>query len=199
VQHLVALAVAAAVSSSPPAPLVPTSIGVAPSTAESAYLLDAPERRVRAIGTLLRKAVTDGLRRSVTFAMMLRALEDSDVIVQIVEARHLPRSTLGRVRLVPGTGPFRFLRIEIGHHARGDELIALIGHELLHAIEIARAPDVRDGPALAQYYRRIGFRSGTAHQFDTHAAITAQRRIRRELAGIHLEDSDALFATVGIR
>jgi hypothetical protein len=182
VLHIFALAVTAAVLSNPTAPLVPPWLSTAPSSSESSYLLEAPERRVRAMGTHLQKAVAQGLRRSLTFAAMLRGLEDSDVIVQIVEVRHLPRATLARILIVPGTGEVRYLRIEVGHHRGGDDLIALIGHELFHALEIASAREVRDEPALAGLYRRIGFRSGSIHQFDTRAAVAAERRVRQELA-----------------
>lgn len=179
--HLFTLAMTAAMMSHPPAGFVAPLVPAAPPASEIAYLLEAPERRVRALTSHLQRALAAGLQRSPTFLAMLRALEDSDVIVQIIESR-LPSSTQGRILMGRVTEHIRYLRIEVGYNRAGDDLIALIGHELRHAVEIAAAPGIRDEPALARHYRRIGFNSGGSHQFDTAAARTAERDVRKELA-----------------
>jgi hypothetical protein len=61
------------------------------------------------------------------------------------------------------------------------ELIALIGHELRHALEVAQVPDVRDESALVRLYERIGQRSVKGHEYDTNAAQDAGRAVRKEL------------------
>ncbi len=164
-------------------PFVPRGALPVPALSEFEieYLLEAPERRVRVMTPHLAEAVSDGLRRSPTFGAIMRALEDTDVIVQVVWLPNLPRGTDAQLALVNGGGDFRFLRIHVGFTRRGDDLIALLGHELLHALEIAAAPEVRNEQALAAYYARIGFRLANPHQFDTHEARTIERRIRREL------------------
>ena len=47
--------------------------------------------------------------------------------------------------------------------------IALLGHELRHATEVAAAPDVRDEAALARLIARIGWAKSRG-QFETDAA-----------------------------
>jgi hypothetical protein len=164
-------------------PSVPPALPLVTALTEGdvEYLLEAPARRVRAMAPHLGRSVAEGLRRSPTFAGLMVALEQSDVIVQVVEHRHLPQATPAHTVLVNGTGAFRFLRIHVGIHRRGDDLVALLGHELFHALEIARATEVRDESALAAHYERIGFRGPRPHQFDTHDARTVEARVRREL------------------
>ena len=64
-------------------------------------------------------------------------------------------------------------------HLAPDETIALIGHELRHALEVAASPDVRDQAGLTKLYKRIGEPAGCAHSFDTRAAQNTGRRVRR--------------------
>lgn len=176
------LMLAAAMMLPPAAPNVPRPLDpLALSDAERHYLTHAPERRVRATTELLAWHVAEGLRRSPTFAAMMRALEDTDVIVHLVEATHLPPLTDAQTVFVTQVEGHRFLRVHLGLHRRGDGLIALLGHELMHALEIAGAPEVRDERALEALYRRIGHRGPRALQFDTQEARLMERRIHREL------------------
>ena len=62
------------------------------------------------------------------------------------------------------------------------EAIALIGHELQHALEIADATEVRDTTSLVRLYERIGHMSIGEHAYDTEAARDTGRVVRRELA-----------------
>jgi hypothetical protein len=180
VLHLFSLAIAATLMSHP-SPVAAPAVPAAPAARDVASLLDAPHRRVRAMAPHLQAALAEGVRRSDTLAGLVWALEDSDVIVQIVGAWDRAASTPARTLLVPGNGEMRYVRIEISRQLAGHELIALIGHELFHAFEIALARGVRDEPALARHYQRIGFRVGPGHQFDTQAARMAERAIRHEL------------------
>jgi hypothetical protein len=179
--HLIVLALTATTLTTP---FVSRSALPVPalSELEIEYLLEAPTRRVRIMTPHLAGAVSDGLRRSPTFGAIVRALEDTDVIVQVVWLPHLPRGIDAQLVMMKGGGDFRYLRIHLGFTRRGDDLIALLGHELLHALEIAAAPEVRNEQALAAYYARIGFRLANQHQFDTHEARIIERRIRRELS-----------------
>ena len=52
----------------------------------------------------------------------------------------LPKGTLGRLTMMPPAGEYRYLRIQIRADLSRREAIALIGHEMQHAMEIAGAP-----------------------------------------------------------
>jgi hypothetical protein len=160
----------------------------APSNAPSLspahhLLLNAPERRVRATDARLRSLLAEGLTRSRTFASLVTALNRSDVIVYIESVMVLPKGTMGRLSMMPLAGAFRYLRVQIRAELSRSEAIALIGHELRHAMEIAAATDVRDASAMIRLYQRIGHASAGEHAYDTEAAQDTGRIVRRELAG----------------
>jgi hypothetical protein len=178
VPHLFAIALSAVLALAPgdtlkaPLPLTP---------AEADELLTSPLRHVRALHPELAAALAKGVRRSATVGFLVASLQQSDVIVQIVAAAAMPLSTSARLMLVPKPKAVRFLRIEMRVEGGEDDLIALLAHELRHAVEIADAYEVRDERALIALYRRIGHRDGGERQFDTEAAHETARQVRREL------------------
>jgi len=155
----------------------------ASSTVSPAHylLLNAPDRRVRATDARLQSLLAEGLNRSRTFASLVTALNRTDVIVYVESVMTLPKDTMGRLTMTPKTGDFRYLRVQIRADLSRREAIALIGHELRHALEIADATEVRDSTAMIGLYERIGHTSGGDHDYDTDAAQDTGRTVRREL------------------
>jgi hypothetical protein len=147
----------------------------------SHLLLAAADRRVRAADSVVQSFIEEGLRRSPTFASLLTSLNRRDVIIYVERLMTLPRETIGRLTIVPMAHQQRYLRVQIRADLTRGEAIALIGHELTHALEIADAPDVRDADSLARLYQRIGHSAGGEHAYDTAAARDAGRKVRREL------------------
>ena len=150
-------------------------------------LLTAPDRRVRTTDSRIQRLLEDGMQRSVTFAQLVTALNTTDVIVYLEPVHYLRNSVAGRMILLPVGASQRYLRIQIRSDLTAVDTIALMGHELQHALEIAAAREVRDESALVSLYTRIGFGmsdggSGT-HNFDTAAAQRTGRQVRFELAG----------------
>lgn len=166
---------------------IPFAVPEAPDTGcdlspgELTGLLEDPGRRVRGLTPRMADVLDAGARRSSTFLRLLRLLEQKDVIVQILDDPTLRPSTPAQLLIVPVRGAIRFLRVQVGYDRGGDDLVALVGHELLHALEIAREPQVRDASTLQALYTRIGFGTNRVLQFDTDAAIMVEKRIRREL------------------
>ena len=119
-------------------------------------LLNAPDRRVRAPDARVHSLLAEGLHRSRTFAALITALNRTDVIVYIESVMTLPKDTMGRLTMMPRGGEFRYLRVQIRADLSRREAIALIGHELQHALEIADATEVRDTTSLIRLYERIG-------------------------------------------
>ena len=111
------------------------------------------------------------------------ALNRSDVIVYIESGRGLPSTIAGRMLLAAGPDGQRYLRIQVTGHTRSNELIALVGHELRHALEVAESPEVRDERTLITLYERIGHPVGGNHRYDTAAAQDTGRQVRIELMG----------------
>ena len=79
-------------------------------------------------------------------------------------------------------GGQRYLRVQVRAMMQGDHVIAVVAHELHHALEVAGDKSVVDEVTLAELYRRIGHASIGAHGYDTDGARAAGIRVRDELA-----------------
>jgi len=82
--------------------------------------------------------------------------------------------------MLPTAHGQRYVRIQIALRGAPDDAIAILGHELQHAIEVAQEVSVNGQDELAALYRRIGTRSGDK-VYDTVAAQEVGRLVRREL------------------
>lgn len=162
---------------------VPASAAEPLNDAEVRALMSSERRHVRPADKRVSSAIAEGLRRSHTFASLVFALDRSDVIVYIETAAGMPTSLAGRMLIVAGPNSQRYLRIQVSATLRGNELIALVGHELQHALEVAESPDVRDEKTLIALYQAIGHAGQGLHRYDTMAAQNAGRQVRTELIG----------------
>jgi hypothetical protein len=152
----------------------------APSLSESA-LLDAPTRHIRTVNNSVHKLLRSGFKRSPSFAALVRRLQASDVYVYIEELPKLPGSLDGRMMMLPRAHEHRYVRIQIVLRGSPEDSVAVLGHELQHAVEVAEAEDVIDDEGMVRLYQKIGMRGG-AHLYDTAAAQEMGRTVRREMA-----------------
>ena len=85
------------------------------------------------------------------------------------------------LRFVSRAAGLRYLLVQV---ARWDvsptDRVAWLAHELQHAVEIARAPDVQDNASVARLYRQIGWQSGRG-RFETSEARWVGRLARFQL------------------
>jgi hypothetical protein len=153
------------------------------ATAQEPQEQSPPVQHVRPVSGL-RSLVDEAARRSSEVRTLLDQLEATDVIVYI-RGRNFDDSELdGRVALLAVTKLQRYLVIEISSIETTIVQMSTLGHELYHALEIAREPSIVDTRSLAAHYRRIGEQQGDAIgrlTFETEAAFQAGRRTRREL------------------
>jgi hypothetical protein len=91
---------------------------------------------------------------------------------------------VAKTRFITRAGRHRYLRISIDARAHEDPAVALLGHELQHAWEIAQAGWVADQDGVAELYRQIGHRTGGDAgllQVDTRAGPDVERQVFAEL------------------
>lgn len=127
--------------------------------------------------------LAEGRRRSATFRQLADAIQAADVLV-FVETR--PRlASAGSVVFAGSTGSTRILRVRVRTPGCTDPLVAVLGHELAHVMELAAAPEVTSEDTLAAHYERVGLRmsmTATAvRRYETTAAREVEGRIRDEL------------------
>lgn len=137
----------------------------------------AVQSRLRGADPGAREVLAAGLARSPTFRAIARTLESSDVIVYI-ETRSLRRS--GQLQFVGATPGARYVRVAVQVPGREEELVGWLAHELWHAVEIARARDVRSEAGLSVFYRRVGTFSLSGGEVETEQARVVQARVVAE-------------------
>ncbi len=138
--------------------------------------------RVRPNDTRIATMLLEGLRRSPSLAALVDRVEASDVIVYLELQPAIERRLAGCVTWVTSAGRYRYLRASINPELPPDALIAAIGHELQHVVEIIDSPAVTDPSSLLALYQRIGSGgSQGAPKLDTAAARAAGAQVRKDL------------------
>jgi hypothetical protein len=154
------------------------------SAAAHAKPTDLP--RVRPLDPSLTEIVDAGSHRSSTFHALLDRLEAGDVIVYL-QYGHLPSGLQGRLTFLTEAAGLRYVMVEVARELDAPRLIAIVGHELQHAVEVLQQPQIVSPATFASAYERSGFKrrqfADGAVGFDTHAAVDVGRQVWRELAG----------------
>jgi hypothetical protein len=156
------------------------ALGLVPSTHADSLVAANPHARVRPMQKQVEAVLATGMERSATFRRLVQRIEASDVIVY-VEARRGLREGVGAVmRFVTRSATDRFVRIQLNADYSPHMLVALLGHELQHVVEVADHPDVQSPDDLRAFYRRTGVRTGP-DAFDSEAARDAGYQVRAEI------------------
>ena len=131
---------------------------------------------VRPLNKRVRAALDLSYASSSTVRRLVDELEASDVIVHILTRPEGP-GPQGTLRFVAAAHGARFVRVTVDTALSDRELGALIGHELHHAVEVARARWVQNQESFAALYRRVGQATDlAARHYDTaEARLVAQR------------------------
>ena len=173
-----------ALAGAPAGPSKPTLSVAAPSLAEIAtHLFAADNRRLRAATPRVGSLITEGIRRSRTFAGLVADLHQTNVIVYVETSMGLPNDVAGRILFASAAGDQRYLRVQLRATLTRDAMISVMAHELRHALEVAGEHSVVTEKALEEFYRRVGDSSHAGGGYDTEAARAAQRVVRSELIG----------------
>jgi len=115
---------------------------------------------VRGVDAAASALLETGRSRSATFRRLVETLESSDVVVYVGRG---PRTAPADLRFVSASTYGRHLRITLNVAQDEAKLLALLGHELQHAVEVASAPSIADAAAMKKYYEAhgvVGVRGG---------------------------------------
>lgn len=143
--------------------------------------------RTRGLSSSAQALLVEGSQRSAIVNGLLAELEHSDLIVDVSDV--MPGGGAGPASYLSFThddGTSRYVLIRIDRlRLSSHERIIWLGHELQHALEVAAAPEVRDGAGLARLLRRIGWES-VQDRFETLEACVVGNRVRSEILGRRL-------------
>jgi hypothetical protein len=160
------------------------TLALAAATHAAAGQRQTFERNVRTEDAGLRELIRDARSASPTFRELLDRLEGSDIIVHVARRPDMRVSLEGQLNFVARAGGRRYLRVAVAGRLPARRLVAIVAHELQHAVEIADDGAIVDAPTLAQAYRRLADRSQTRRdgvlEFETRTAIDVAARVWRE-------------------
>jgi hypothetical protein len=134
--------------------------------------------RVRATDAEAAVLLGEGRARSATFRALVDAIQQSDLIVYI-DTR--PLKLPAQLRLVAVTPGCRHVQVSVRIPGLPTNLIAWLGHELQHAVELAGAPEVRDQASLRDFYGHSGLGYGGDDHVESAAAQETWIRVLYEL------------------
>src|SRR5436190_17837277 len=147
--------------------------------AVSSVVAASPSPRVRSTDRAIAALMAEAESRSPSFRSLVRTIERTDGIVYVERGRcgHGVHACLTH-SIVAGES-FRLLRIIVDGVGSPIQLMAVIGHELQHAVELLSDHAVRSAAAAYLYYAR---EAPTAR--DSFAPVETTAAVR---AGITIE------------
>ena len=128
--------------------------------------------------------IVRGYAASPAFRRLVGVIERSDLIVH-VEQVILPGDGLAAsTRFVTHAGGRRYVRITLYGIWSLHQAIALIGHELQHAGELATAGWVVDQATCLELFHRIGHRTCDRRRvcYETEAAMAAGAEVWKDVS-----------------
>jgi hypothetical protein len=156
------------------------------TTAGGSIASTVPAARVRTLDAPVRDLLLAGWARSATLRDLMARFDRSGWLVFVQSGPCPEKAALGCLLHVVGRYEGRpYLRINVDvHRQHPDAVVATLGHEMQHALEVAESPDVIDAPTLRALFARIGtpsVRSRHAMSYETPAAVEIGVRVLREM------------------
>jgi len=145
---------------------------------------DASAAKVRALNPAGIALLADAREKSATVRDLAQQIEAGNLVVYVhVSAlpKYGPESGLS---FVGASAAQRFVLIRVASDASQDRQIELLGHELVHATDVARTPWVASDTQFQMLMSLTGWRDATkATGYETSAASAIEHKVRREIAG----------------
>jgi hypothetical protein len=139
---------------------------------------------VRPTTQRLATLIDEASARSQTFRGVVAAIERTDGMVFVEEGRCPRRVPACLIWQLTHAGRYRVLFTMIDTRRPDIDLMASIGHELRHALEVLDEPSIQSTAAIRQFYLRVG-------EFRSHIAETAAARETGDAIRWELEKSFA--------
>ena len=141
---------------------------------------------MRVVDPDLKLLLERGTAQSPTLRALVRQVEATPILVFVECAARLPSGVGARMNFITSVTDLRYVRIGVDCSLTHRWQIALLAHELQHALEVGSHPDVVDVEDMESLYEDIGFRTprdGTFRHFESNAAIAVPRAVDHELGG----------------
>jgi hypothetical protein len=140
---------------------------------------DNAKPRVRSSHPYIRAMIGEASQRSATFRGLVEAIEKTDGIVYVEQGECGHRVTACLTMSIAAAAEFRFLRVLVDARQPDWDVMASIGHELRHALEVLSEAALKSTESIILYYFREGMTMGDT--FETSAAIRAGDAVKNEV------------------
>ena len=125
--------------------------------------------------------VASSLERSLIVNSLAEQLKATDVVAYVVTEPHAINGRDSGIRFLGRSKAQRFMVITVNSALSEDRQIALVGHELQHAVDMSRSKWVTDQERMGQYFTRVGWRIGDVPGYETLSAMQTERKVGKEL------------------
>jgi hypothetical protein len=139
---------------------------------------------VRFLDSVLKGLFEQGLQQSPTLRALVDKIEAAPILVFIEGDIRMPAHIGARLNFVTSVNGMRYVRVDIDCTLSVRRQVALMAHELQHALEIGQRTDILDAEGMESLYEEIGFQSsdnGYHKSYETEAAKAVQRAVDNEL------------------
>ena len=155
------------------------------------FTLLAPHRsyaqsspHIRILDPILKELFDHGVGQSPTFRALIEKVEATPILVFVEADIRMPARIGARLSFVTSVNGLRYVRVHVDCTLSPRRQIALLAHELQHALEIGERTDILDVEDMESLYENIGFESldnGSHKSFETEAAIAVQHAVDDEI------------------
>jgi hypothetical protein len=166
------------------------ALSFTPAAAAESVIIDtlALQTQVRTTDQRLARLLNEGVRNSPTLRALVERLNDSDVVVYVRCDVMPPLGIAGRLSFVGTGGGYRYVLVRVSYLHSHAQQLAILGHELQHAVEVAETPAIVDPESLAREYSgNVGFATFTApnsrQTYNSLAANDVGNRVLMEMIG----------------
>ena len=139
-----------------------------------------PGPRVRSSHAYLRAMISEAGLRSPTFRGIVAQIEATDGIVYVEHGACKQNVHACLAMDVTTAGNFRMLRVIVDARQPDWDVMASIGHELRHALEVLENRGIVDNARMYLFYAET--RDAKDRPFETRAATDAGFAVRREVS-----------------
>ena len=139
--------------------------------------IDMP--RVRSGHAYIRAMIDEAARRSPSFRRLIEAIEATDGIVYVEDGTCGHSVTACLSLTISSAGQHRTLFVLVDARQPDWEVMASIGHELRHALEVLENASITTTAAIYFFYKYEAHASG--EPFETEAAVRAGNAVRNEV------------------
>jgi hypothetical protein len=141
---------------------------------------------VRFLDPVLKGLFDHDIEQSPTLRALVDKVEAAPILVFIEGDIRMPARIGARLNFVTSVNGMRYVRVDIDCTLSPRRQMALLAHELQHALEIGERTDIQDAEGMELLYEEIGFQSfenGSHKSYETEAAKAIQRAVDDELGG----------------